>query len=193
MHIQMIYLLIILTLGSVSSSFAQKAELSQEERTNLLTALKNMKKDPAIWKAFKARNAQRIQELEARQQALSQMQDKLDEKLDRLDYQKVLIDSLQSTHLAWLRKTRNYRDNLVFKVQIAGYRKHPIDRFHKVSPMFMYDMTSTGVKRYLLGHFYSYGEAYKFKDIIRMMGGDAFVVGFKNGYRLRVLSNWISN
>ena len=193
MQVQTICLLILFIFGSLTPDYAQNPELTQEERAKLLSELKNMKKDPAIWKAFKARHAQRTQELEVKQAALSLMQDKLDENLDMLDYQKLAIDSLQKTYLAWLRKTRNFRDNLIFKVQIAGYRKHPIDRFNRRSPMFMYDMTPKGVKRYLLGHFYSYGEAYKFKDVIRMMGGDAFVVGFKNGYRIKVLSNWISN
>ena len=193
MQVQTTCLLILFIFGSMTSNYAQKPKLTPEERAKLLSELKNMKKNPVIWKAFKARHAQRAQELEAKKEELSQMQDKLDQNLDILDYQKLAIDSLQRTHLAWLRKTRNFRDNLVFRVQIAGYRKHPIDRFNRRSPMFIYDMTPKGVKRYLLGHFYSYGEAYKFKDVIRMMGGDAFVVGFKNGYRIKVLSNWISN
>ncbi|MDX2304455.1 MAG: hypothetical protein NW226_16735 [Microscillaceae bacterium] len=183
--------LCILLLTTFSGGSAQT--LSPEESQKLREELALMKKDPSVWKAYKERNALRSQELESKKKVLEQTQQKLDELLDKLDFQEILRDSLQKLHLVWLRKTRNIRYNLVFRVQVAGYKSHPIDRFHRISPMFMYDITPGGVKCYLLGHFYHYGEAYKFKDILRMMGSEAFVVGFKDGKRLKTLGSWIKN
>ncbi|MEO1653553.1 MAG: hypothetical protein AAFU64_08415 [Bacteroidota bacterium] len=161
------------------------------QKKELLAELKLLKKDLFVFQEMKERDQLLDSTWQEKKQALTQKAIRFDLLADELGLKSKLHDSLQSCHFRLLRLTRGVRNKVWFRVQVGGYLKHPIDRFNRVCRAFEIDRTPSGLRRYMIGYFYSYQEARSLKDWLLRHGGNAYVVGYKNGYRLRVLSSWI--
>jgi hypothetical protein len=102
------------------------------------------------------------------------------------------IDSLIKLKEYLIRKKTHQKRNLVFRIQIAALKNHPIDIFKKLYPHFIIELPKTkkDLKRYMIGNFISYHEALAFLDFLQKKEKNlqAVVVGFKNGKQIKRLA-----
>ncbi len=185
----------ILAFGSLGQTFTQlqAQELSPAEEAEIKQELKTMKKDLILWKAWSDRAQAQQREEDSLRNALDSLKITFDLLADEIAQKEDWIDSLQTHYHYWLKRTRNLRDDVLFRVQVAGYQRHPIDRFHQASPSFYVDRSNPRVNRYMLGFFRSYWEAKSFSDQLKRYGLGCYIVAYHRGQRVHSLSSWIEN
>ncbi|NJO02852.1 MAG: hypothetical protein HC880_15275 [Bacteroidia bacterium] len=171
----------------------QAQKLEAEEMEALRAELKEMKKNPAQWKNWKQKDSFVSEEISMKQRYLDSLKDEFDRLADQADTQTARAEQSRQEYYTWLRKTRNFRENVVFRVQIGYYNQHPIDRFRNQSSFLTIERNFRGIQQYMLGNFRSYEEARHFSQYLNRFGVGSYVVGYKNSLRVEKLGSLIDN
>lgn len=169
----------------------EKLPLGPEELVKILNDLKSMKKNPVVWKQHKEQNRQLTQQVKTKINKLDSLKDHFDELADYEEEQLDKLDSLKTTYWYIKGKKRKEAGGIAFKIQIGVYKKHPLDRFQRRKNSFFSIDYLYGKRKYMLGNFSSYGEAQKFNTLLKRMGANTYIVGYKKGRRVKSISSLI--
>lgn len=171
-----------------STLYAQN--LSPEERSDLKMELIQIRQDLNILKAWKNRDESITKQLEQAKHYHQTLLVNLDAQLDELETTQSNIEQLKQAIRTFKLENRNVFEKVVFKVQIQAAKQHLLDRFRGNSSFFTIYPDSR-LNLYLLGHFYHYQEAKAFSNWLNRHEATSYVVGFKQGKRVRMLYNYI--
>lgn len=155
---------------------------AQEQASSMLkTEISAYKKKLPEFKKMKKQELLLDEMIIKKENYLNQLKDHFDELEEQLDLQKRLSDSMEK-QLRSLRKVNRKATNLkIYKIQIGAYQTHPIDIFNTLAPHFTIDNKQSNLKRYYIGHFTSYEEAFKFNQLLKRnnLNLKSYVISFK--------------
>jgi hypothetical protein len=166
-----------------------KTCLAQEnEEAKIKTELDHYLKNLEEYIALKSEVDKLKIELESLENHRFKLLQMFDSLADVNDSKTPQIDSLIRLKHYYSKKMRPIRDKVIFRVQIAAYKKHPLDEFAGKSAFLWIDNSDINQKRYLLGNFRGYHEAKQWSDFLNENGAESYVVAYKRGKRLKSLS-----
>lgn len=155
---------------------------AQEKASSMLEAeISAHKKKLPEFKKMKKQEQMLNEMIIKKENYLNQLKDHFDELEEQLFLQTRLSDSMEK-QLRSLRKISKKTTNLkIYKIQIGAYQTHPIDIFDTLTPHFTIDNRQANLKRYYIGHFNSYEEAFKFNQLLKRKNSQlkSYVVSFE--------------
>jgi len=172
------------------SSFLMAQKLSKEERQDLSMELIQIRQDLSILRAWRNREEQSKKQLEGVKAYKDSLLTAYDVLADQLDQTEENIANLKTSIREFRLQNRNIVEKVFFKVQFQAATQHPLDRFANRSPSFS-AYRDGRLNLYLLGQFYDYQEAKYFSNWLNLKGASTYIVGFKNGQKVRMLYNYI--
>jgi hypothetical protein len=175
-----------LLLLSLAHLPAQNTDLAPE----FVIQLAKWREDLLSYQKWKAQITELKNELNARLQYKTTLLNAFDSLADLADQQSPKLDSLARVKRFLQKKYKPYQDNVVFRIQIAVYRQHPIDDWLGKNSFVQIDQTEKDQKKYLLGNFRAYQEAKKLSNWLNKAGASTYVVGYKNNRRLNSISTY---
>lgn len=178
--------MLVFSLAFGASLYAQTPELSPE----LVLQLNKWRENLTEYQAWKNEAEKLKKNLAERQQYKDILLNAFDSLADKEERQSPQIDSLARVKRFLEKKSKPYRDNVVFKVQIAVYRQHPIDGYLRKGAFLHLDSSEKDRQKYLLGSFRSYQEAKKLSAWLNKMGASSYVVAYQNNRRLNSLGSY---
>lgn len=179
----------VISLNACLFSALSAQTLTDLEEAKIQEELKALKKNLIKLKALKEENRMWDQKIDQSSRRIDSLKDAFDRVADEEERQIEVISLLQSVYFESLKRTRNIREGVFFRVQIAYYQKHPLDRFYNVGRGFYIEREPNGRKRYMLGFFRSYYEAKALSQWLNYAGSGSYVVGYRRGKRVRQLSS----
>lgn len=181
-------MLVILASIISHSSFAQ---LSRSERSELLSEIKGLKRNPERLKDMKQEDSSLNTDLAAVRANTLNKKSELNTLNQELSKKDEAIEALQER----LRKLRGDMGEVnaarqgrggsdcEFSVQIGAYENRDLTQYMDNNPNFMVEQ-SDGLKKYILGYFTSYWEAKSFSKYLDQSGAQTYVVGYYKGVRV---------
>jgi hypothetical protein len=184
--LQKLLLLSSLVAFSLFNGQAQNTDLSPE----FVIQLDKWRENLSDYQKWKDQITELKKELADRLAYKSTLLNAFDSLADLAEQQSPKLDSLGRIKRFLEKKYKPYQDKVVFKVQIAVYRQHPIDDWLNKNGFVQIDQTEKEQKKYLLGNFRAYQEAKKFSNWLNKAGASTYVVGYKNNRRLNSISTY---
>lgn len=191
---RVLILILCLSVGLVSGSYAQKGKKSKEDKKAEKEWKKKAKNlDPMEYKSLVDEQSslkKEASDLNAKMIGYEEQLATKDNEINRLqaelkDMTAKMADEQSSNVTGMGRKVS--AKGVVFKVQVGAFRNKDLSKYFDNNANFSGDVDPDGIKKYSLGYFGDYWEADNFKKYLREMGvKDAWIVPYKDGQRVAI-------